>query len=254
MFNFFKKDDDPIISFVSTNSSIAEIEETKPKPANLFYPDWWNSIPRKIKHDDSRFSLTAKACPSFKDYFSNGFILPAWEDTKIKYDSVSDTWNVEESDARAYFEHDWTIHGQTQFLDHVSVKINNLQPTMIFKANSPWRIITKPGWSVMQVPLFYHFNNDFTAIPGIIDTDILHEANIQLLYFGDGKEITIKRGQPLAQYIPFKRESHSYEVRYQTESDVKKVTNSLFSIHSKFVGSGAYRMMQKERDKNATSK
>jgi hypothetical protein len=56
-------------------------------------------------------------------------------------------------------------------------------------------------------------------MPGIIDTDVWHEINQQILYFGNGKEIFIKKGTPLAHYLPFKRIESTLEIREQTEKD-----------------------------------
>jgi hypothetical protein len=241
----FKKENTPIISFASLLPGLRDIPGASPYPAIQGIPSWWKEVPRKVKEGP----LTVKTCPSFVDYFSQGFILPAWEDAILKYDSDADYWNVATQMGNTD-THRWSIHGTDQFLGHVDVSVNNLKPTMVFKADSPWRIFTKPGWSVLQVPLFYHFDNNFTALPGIIDTDIVHEANVQLLYFGNGEDIKIKRGQPLVQYIPFKREKHSFDVRDATEKDIEKYNKSRTALYTKFMGSGSYRAAQKHRDKN----
>ena len=58
-------------------------------------------------------------------------------------------------------------------------------------------------------------------MPGTRDTDIYHNFNAQVLYFGDNKEVTIKQGQPFAQFVPFKRSKIDLDVRYQTLEDEK---------------------------------
>lgn len=242
IFNF-TKNEDPIISFVSMQPGLLDIKDALPKRSNKFIPKWWQDMPgQSVDHG------TVKSCPSFVDYFNQGFVMPAWTDAKVSYNQEKDYWNVKEpeytSDDRKSYE--WTIHSHDQFLNHVDIEMFGKKPTIIFKANSPWRIITKPGWSVMQLPLFYHFDNDLVAMPGIIDTEIQHQINVQMLYFGDGKEITVKRGDPLVQYIPFRKDKAlDFDIRYPTQKDISKFSSMSTRLSSMFNSGLSYRLAQK---------
>ena len=86
-------------------------------------------------------------------------------------------------------------------------------------------------------------------MPGVIDTDIFHEINMQLVYLTDEKEVFIKRGTPLVQYVPFKRSKIKPEIGTPTQKDIRKITVQKDMIIGKFVPSGYYRKMQKQRDK-----
>lgn len=202
--------------------------------------------------ENSEDKPTVKACPSFTDYFSQGFVLPAWTDVKASYSVSKDYWSLDYPGHIDDNLYNWGIHFNGQFLDYVDAKFYGKKPTLVFKANSPWRIITKPGWSVLALPLFYHFDNPLVAMPGIIDTDTVHQANIQLFYFDDDKTINIKQGDPLIQYIPFKRNDvvKSFDVRSATTKDQAKISKAETSIDTKFINSGTYRKMQIERDRN----
>jgi hypothetical protein len=102
----------------------------------------------------------------------------------------------------------------------------------------------------LQLPLFYHFNKNFSVLPGVIDTDIHHEINQQVLYHGGNDKIRINRGDPFALYIPFERKSKlGLEIRELNEADKKRFQKGDINIASKFVPNGLYRMMQRERDK-----
>jgi hypothetical protein len=87
-------------------------------------------------------------------------------------------------------------------------------------------------------------------MPGVIDTDIYHEINQQVLYHGNGQEVTIKKGDPFVMYIPFKREKNDYSIRYQTSQDIQTLVNSKNKMNGYSLGDGAYRKMQRDRDKN----
>lgn len=250
MFNLKKKQEEPVISFLTRTEGMLETEDILPKPSKAFIPEWWAKMPR---NDEKSGITTVKMCPSFPEYFSQGYILPAWADAELTYTAESDSWFTREAKSDgAEKNSQWTIHPNSQLLSHVTPLFRGNKPTMVFKGESPWNIITKHGWSVLQVPLFYHFNNDIVAMPGVIDTDIEHELSLQMLYFGDGKTIKIKRGQPLVQYIPFKRSERniSLDVREPNENDLKKINRQSYYISTKFEGTGAYRKMQKERDRN----
>ena len=51
-------------------------------------------------------------------------------------------------------------------------------------------------------------------------------------------------------YIPFKREKNDYSIRYQTSQDIQTLVNSKNKMNGYSLGDGAYRKMQRDRDKN----
>jgi hypothetical protein len=227
------------IQFISTVEGLESIEECLPRPAKYFIPEWFKNIPSLIEGVN-----TVKNCPSFPDYFSQGYILPMWCDAKLKSNKDAWTWQTPIPLFR------WEVHGDNQFLDYVNTSFNGVKGQFVFKAVCPWRIITPPGWSVLQLPLFYHFNQEWSVLPGIIDTDIHTEINQQVLYHGDGKEIIIKRGEPFVLYIPFKRSNKiKHTVKYQTEKNKKTFQKQSLNFLSKFIPSGNYRELQRKRDK-----
>lgn len=226
----------PLIQFVSTVEGLETIEEVLPKPAKYFIPKWWKDIPGVMPN-------TIKSCPSFPDYFSQGFVVPMWMNSKLSYDKDKDFWSADSTDVLPQ----WQIHGNVQALNYVEMNMQGKEANLIFKANCPWRLITPPGYSVLQLPLFYHFNKDYSILPGVIDTDIHHEINQQVLYHGDGKEIIIKRGDPFALYVPFERKKYDYSVGLQTEDQKKMFYSMWLNLVTKQF-SGVYREMQRRRD------
>lgn len=227
----------PLIEFISTTYGLDQVEDALPRPAKNFLPNWWKEMPS---------GNTVKNCPSFPDFFSQGYIVPMWADSVLAHDKEHDVTIKQTCPVVPQ----WQEHPAYQFLDHVKAKTQGVDASFVFKANCPWRVITPPGWSVMQLPLFYHFDNDFSVLPGIIDTDIHHEINQQVLYHGNGKKVEIKRGTPLALYVPFERKKIEYVVRYQNEQDHKKLMFSSMNLLTKLPGNGRYRDMQRKRDKN----
>jgi hypothetical protein len=227
------------IQFVSTYEGLESIEECLPRPAKHFIPKWFKDIPSNIENVS-----TVKNCPSFPDYFSQGYIIPMWSDVNMSL--VEKVPKFELSAKRFSFD----VHSNKQMLDYKTATFNGVEGQFVFKANCPWRIVTPPGWSVLQLPLFYHFNQEWSVLPGVIDTDIHSEINQQILYHGDGKEVTIKCGDPFVLYIPFKRSDKlKHEVRYQTEKESKRFDKDTLILNQNFSPNGTYRKLQRKRDK-----
>jgi len=248
MVMFNKKKIVPKVEFISTVLGLEDIEDLKPKQSKHFIPEWFKQMPSNRDSGPAGFGksfASAKVCPSFPDFFSQGYIIPAWQDFKIKYDKSKETYEYEMPSA--YFPIIGTHHNK-QFLDHAEAQVNGIPVDFIFKLTSPWKVITQKGYSILQIPLFYHFDNKFNALPGVIDADILHDINIQITYPENTTELFIKRGTPLVMLIPFKRQNYNLEVRYQTDDDIKKIEKAKINLHSMFFGS--YRRMQRRRDKD----
>ena len=235
--NMIKKQK-PYIQFVSTVPGLSSIEECLPKPSIKFIPEWWKGMQHvpKYHHLDEAVAGNVKNCPSFMDYFSNGYILPMWADTILYYNEETKDWAWRSSDEKFTY----SSHNGGQYLDHVNHSFLGEDSYFIFKAQCPWRIITKPGYSTYQLPLLYHFNKDFSVLPGIRDSDTYHQINPQIVIHSNKKEIFIPRGTPLAQYIPFKREKEKINVRDAGEKDFNLFTKNDLEFATKFKGSDIY--------------
>ena len=233
---FLKKNKKPLVQFISTVPGLETIEEILPRPSKAFIPQWWKDIPGSMPN-------TVKICPSFPDYFSQGFILPMWMNTSIRYKKEDDSWFAESPSILPQ----WQTHGHHQALDYVEMTMQGKETSLVFKAVCPWRIITPPGYSVLQLPLFYHFNKHYSVLPGVIDTDIHHEINQQVLYHGDGEDVFIERGDPFVIYIPFERKKYDYSVSAATDEQIKMFNAMGLNILTKPF-SGVYREMQRKRD------
>jgi len=226
------------ITFISRVQGLEEIEECRPQPAKNFIPNWFKDIP-------SSDPMTVKSCPSFPDYFSQGYVLPMWSDTRLHYDKDFGP----KSEIPNFFP-PITGHFDSQFMDYVKPSFQDIDGRFVFKFNCPWQIITEPGWSVLQLPLFYHFNKEFSVLPGVIDTDIHHEINQQVLYHSDKENIVIKRGDPLVLYIPYKRNKTKLDYRFMTKKDDRLLSNKMFQLSTKTITGGHYRKLQRLRDKD----
>jgi hypothetical protein len=231
------------IKIVSTFPGLESIEECKPRPAKSFIPSWWKSLPVPEKFDNFP---NIRMCPSFPDYFSQGFIIPMWSDSLLHYQSETDElfWKTGLNNDLG-----WSMHPKKQLLDHMVPEPLGSECVAIIKAQCPWRVITPKGYSVLQLPVFFDFNKDFSIVPGIIDTDVHHEVNPQIMLHTKDKDVFIERGSAFVQYIPFKRTKYNLEILSNSDKFQKMFDNKNANFLTKIIGEGSYRQMQRERDK-----
>jgi hypothetical protein len=119
----------------------------------------------------------------------------------------------------------------------------------LMKINSVWRFKAPKGYSVMIHDPFYQFNPIYETLSGIIDSDVYPFFNLFVAIKQKNLKFQIPFGQPIAQYVPIKRESIPYEVRSATIEDVKQervVTNALISSWGSSKG---YRRLTKSMQK-----
>ena len=239
------------IEFIATVPGLIGDRDAYPRPTREFIPDWWRTpkVTDPLTSLHTGLKTNVRSCPSFPEYFSQGYVLPMWADTTLQFDKATGNWSWRcGRDGSPYII---DIHPNDQFLDYAPAKMQGVDVDFLFKLISPWRLKTPKGYSVLQLPMFYHFNQDFSVLPGIIATDMHHELNQQVAYHGKGEEIFIPKGTPLVQYIPFKRDS-SFEmtVREKTIEDQKTFDTQLLRLTSRFLGSGAYKKHKKNLDNN----
>jgi hypothetical protein len=232
------------IRFVSRVPGLSELEWARPKPAKHYAPSWFKSMPASVIANNETV-YTIKNCPALPDYFSQGYVMPMWMDSELSYNKENHEFSAKSSPS---FDK-WAFHGDAQFLDHVDASNLGFKSEFIFKASCPWNAITEPGWSVLQLPIFYNFNKNWTILPGVIDTDICHELNQQVLFYGNKEKVVIEAGEAFVLYVPFKREKHKLEVEEANKKDLKKLDLYLLESFSNFTPNGIYRKKQRDRDK-----
>ena len=224
----FKRGSDSSIEFISTIKGLTGVDGILPVPSNKFIPQWWKDAPYDFPEAD-RYRPKArnvKQCPAFPDLFSSGYILPMWADTTIFYDNDTNSWSFRCGPEWSKFG--INLFEKYKFIDHVNYNYKGMQATAIFQFHSPWIVKVPKGYSVFQLPLFYEPGREYSALPGIFDGYLSEQKQIEVAYFGNKKEIFIKKGTPLVQYVPYKRSKLDLVVRELTENDSNKfATNQL---------------------------
>jgi hypothetical protein len=170
----------------------------KPEPTSHFIPDWYKKIP-KGSVDVEGSSRTVKACMPVKDLMTAGYIIPHWQNARIKDD---------EDKGKVVFN---TPFPQYSISHHSEDQIKGcpLTRVAVLKFESPWIVETPPGYSCLFIqPVFNELNNDLTMLSAIVDTDkYYYPVNFPFLYHPKNTETHIQAGDSMIQVIPFKRES-----------------------------------------------
>jgi len=225
------------MEFISRVPGLSGIEDIRPRPAAQLRPEWWKSVPYMQTEEDRVriFSGNVRQCPAFPEFLSNGFILPMWADTTLYYDEAANTWNYRCGGKNSAFK--INIFTQNQFVDHVDYSYQGSKPAkIIFQFVNPWYLLLPPGYGVFQMPLFYHSSGDYAVLPGTYEPHVAATDKLEVAVFSGNKEIFIKKGTPLVQYIPYKKTSIGMGVRDEDERDKKreamKITRSLTTFRT----------------------
>ena len=211
------------MKIIFTNTSGADIEQ--PKPASKLVPDWYKNMESYVGKEkkpmgDASTSATIKRCMPVLDAITAGYII----------ESPADVW-VSKKDERQWFE--WSDFGLISFHpieqapEHPARK-----PFPYPKWSNPWSITTPKGYSTLFVQPM-HRESVFTILPGIVDTDTYSApVNFPFVINDPNFEGLIPKGTPIAQVIPFKRDSWNMEIG--TKEDFDRQNKISKKLQSKF--------------------
>jgi hypothetical protein len=218
-----------------------------PEPATKNIPEWYKNEPKYI--DDSvdiqkngMPNLSIKKCMPVFDAMTAGYIL------KFPADLFIDATGQR------------LVYTQSNQFDSALVTTNhpdqvknipfnrNFYMDEIIKIHPQWMIKTEEGYS----SIFLHpmFNEDlkFKAISGVVDTDnFISDGGFSILIERGFKGV-IKRGTPLIQVIPFKREDYAIEVASFEEYE-DEVLENIMNVRCQFEGGYKDRARQKKNYK-----
>ena len=189
-----------------------------PEPASKVLPEWYKNTDsywtkEKKPTNENVFPQTIKKCLPVFDAITSGYIIK----------TVSDIFVTNTMDKPYYnwtrpFENGENPIGFHELRQAPIHPLNN--GANYAKWNNPWLIKTPPGYSCLFItPL--HRDIPFTIMPGVVDTDS-HITNVHLPFVLNNAnfEGLIPIGTPMAQIIPFKRDS--WQMKLGNEKDKKE--------------------------------
>ena len=218
--NPFKKK--PIIEFYAHADDVKTLPH--PRPAAKYIPDWYKRIPQVIndgRNDRDQFgapTFTAKKCMPMLDVMSMGYVIPLAGDLSVKSNHDCSTIEVTSSPNMNLCE----FHDIRQLGERSAPGF----PAPPIKFINPWIVKTAPGWSTLFTPLMNNFNQHFTCLSGLVDTDRYpKQVNFPAVWHTANFDGMLEAGTPLILAVPIKRSSIPSKplVREMTEKELQHI-------------------------------
>jgi hypothetical protein len=190
-----------------------EFDFFPPKPATTEVPDWYKNTSSTIENENKEFFSgetphTIKKCMPVFDAITAGYILYTQVDVQVT-----------QQDGLPFYR--WPSQNFIEFHPIAQAPLHPQKKNGPYpKFNNQYIISTPPGYSVLIAQPF-HRESVFTILPGIIDTDT-YKSPILFPFTLNNQEWEglIPAGTPMAQVIPFKRESWKY--KNGSEKEIKE--------------------------------
>lgn len=223
--------------------TIGIAKEYYPSPASQNIPEWYKkmeSYTNNLKKPPKEgTSATIKKCMPIFDTIISGYIIYTHSDVYVSQVNNSPYYQWANNDAVKF-------HGVSQAPEHPerkNLKEGDLYPKWI----NPWSIETPKGYSTFFTQPM-HRESVFTIFDGIVDTD-KYNAPIHFPFVLKdwGFEGLIPAGTPMAQVIPFKRDS--WEMQIGNQYNLEKQRNQSKYIRSVFFDAYKYKFRQKKEYK-----
>jgi hypothetical protein len=188
-----------------TNLLDFAMEGFEPQPAKKIIPEWYKNLEsylngKKTPTGEGRTASTIKKCLPVFDVITAGYLIFTYTDVYVSVKDGVHWFEWPMGDPLAF-------HNNDQAPTHPK---NNDQSYP--KWNNPWGIKTPKGYSCLFIPPT-HRESPFSILEGIVDTDTYDNAvNFPFVMKDTKFEGLIPAGTPIAQVIPFKRDSWKMEL------------------------------------------
>ena len=188
----------------------------EPKPSLNYIPEEYKKLENFFSPSPS--NKTVKKCIPFLDSLTCGYIIPFPVDIHFRYDQEKQevTFELNQSIPHEFIQFlQVDNHYNEQIPKELRYNLRSVEAT--FKFGNPWVIKTPPGYSCIFTQPFNR-NFPFKIIDGIVDTDqYKYRVNFPFYWTNPvDKTFIIKKGTPMIQVIPFKREPWKMRVKAQT--------------------------------------
>jgi hypothetical protein len=200
-----------------------------PKPAVKTITSWFKKISPVIEGEQIG---SVKKCIPFLDAMTAGYTITAHCDLMLVGSIEND---------KPKWEASWSNDGLENLItDHNANQVNGhpyfTEPAMVLKYNQHFIVETPPGYSCLFTPMLNDPTLQLSGVyfqTAIVDTDEYKNNQVNLPFFFrnfTGRPVIIKKGTPLVQVIPFKRESWKSEQHYIDQTAHKKFVNKLTTM------------------------
>ena len=192
-----------------------------PTPAVQSLPDWYLKAKKFEPKSNGSYnkdgkSPTFKACISFLDSMSLGYFILSPVDIFI-----------EKKGEEVEIEIDHNFNAAFQFRKEMK---NFHVPEGFYKEHiafvPQWAVGLPEGYSALYVTPLNRFELPFIVASGVIENDKINTPGAIPIFINKGFSGVIKKGTPLIQVIPFKRESWESEMVILPYEESQKIMHA----------------------------
>jgi len=206
------------ITFCASNKDMLSVWP-HPKPASHFIPQEYKKLSRF--NENNLHKPTVKTCMPFLDSLTAGYIIPFDQDYIV--DSVENDFTVLPANKES---EDFGFHNKAQLPE----KWHKTTGENAGKFHNKWLVKTPPGYSCLFIKPMNRIESRFEIISGVVDTDTyISLINFPFILHKRNKQFIIKKGEPMVQVIPFKRESWKIWSGFYLEKLHRKTLNLINS-------------------------
>jgi len=241
---------------ITFTDTVGIIEDYYPTPASTNLPDWYKELPsytsatKRVNYQNTQ-NGTAKRCMPMFDMLCSGYLIYSFVDIFVS--KVKTVTNGKE-EITSHFQWPTTTFKKLSNLNPIEFHLKNQLPNyfkptedVVPKFVNPWGIKTPPGYSCL-VSNPRGRDLPFTIFEGIVDTDTYSLPILLPFLLNDVNfEGLIPAGTPIAQILPFKRDS--WEMSMGSDKDDKKIIDDAVRLKAKFFDSYKNQFRQTKRYK-----
>jgi hypothetical protein len=227
-----KNKDTSIVKFITLFPKMVDAFPP-PEPASKYLPEWYKKLDSYLDNDPTPVGgsqkITAKKCLAIFDILTSGYILT------LPFDVYIDT-----TDGKQIFDIPKYANsiGVTPISGNHDLAQIGTYPIdkekyidFLFRLNLIWLVKTEPGYSTLFLPPQHRDDCPLFGFSAIIDTDTFVSDGLFSFFVKKNFKGTVKKGTPLIQAIPFKRDDFVSEVVVdQKELDVAKKQRSIIRL------------------------
>lgn len=186
----------------------------EPVPAIKILPDWFKKLPPRIDRKEKFENSTIKRCMPVLDALSAGWIIPLAADVEFITDSDATGVTTKSNFYRPMVQ----SHNKEQVAGHPDL------PKTPFKFLNWWSIRIPKGFSMLFIPPLNRYEPRFECFSGMVDDtymgqDALEFINFPFFFKQPNYTGILRKGTPLVQCIPIRRESYNETVDKLSKAD-----------------------------------
>ena len=177
----------------------------RPIPALLGLPDWFKAMPqRAVSSLLQSEQMTVKRCPPVIDAMTHGFLMPLIADVKIENGEFSWERDVPAGALTNYSRSPIDFHDNNQVTGTPFFR----EDEFLIKFTNFWTFELPAGYSLLVTHPLNRVDLPFRSLSGLVDADryIDNFINFPAQWIDHAFSGVLKKGTPVAQCIPVKRD------------------------------------------------